>query len=318
MFSSSRSVFLGAVASVAAGASLAGAAVAADLIKLRAAALPIVDAAPLFVAIDQGYFAAEGLDVSVAPEYTGTVGLSGAVAGAYDIVYTNTPSTLVAIQQGIDLRFIGLASPIGPPDVTALMTRKGENFKTPKDFAGKSIGINGIKNLQWMIIRGWLKAGGVDPDQVTLRDVPFPQMLDALKNKQVDGIFAIEPFLSIDLQDPTIEVAGHPFDVLPRVRAAGWVATGAYVQQHPDLVKKFVTALNKGAQWVNANRSKEAFFKLVAGYTKLDPARVAQMRITQAMTDVDANDLRRVAALMRDTGLLTSTADPATKIYIAK
>ena len=318
MFKPSRRAALGAIASLACAPSLVPRAAGAAGEKLRAAALPISDTASFFAALDQGYFTAEGLDVSIAPEYTGTVGLSGAVAGSYDIVYTNVPSALAAIAQGIDLRFLALANPISPPDTTALLTRKGENLRSVKDFVGKSVGINGFKSLQWMVMRAWIKAGGVEPDQVTLRDVPFPQMLDALKNKQVDGIFAIEPFLSADLLDPAIDVAGHPFEVIPKVRPAGWVATGDYVTKHPDLVKKFVAGLTKGAQWINANHGKDPFIKLVAGYTKMDPARVAQMGMPPAMSTVDAGDLRRLAQMMRETGLLTATFDPATKIFVAK
>lgn len=291
---------------------------AADLVKVRAAALPIVDTAPFFAAMQQGFFTEQGLDVTISPEYTGTVGLGGAVGGSYDIVYTNVPSTLLGIQQGLDLRFISLASAMGPPDVTSLVTRKGENFRTAKDFNGKTIGINGLKNLQWVVIRGWLKAGGADVENVTLRDVPFPQMTDALKTKQVDGIFAIEPFLSADLLDPTLEVAAHPFDVIKGVRPAGWVVTGDYATKHPDVVKKFMVAMAKGADWVNANRGKDPFVKLVAGYTKMDPTRVATMRTTPALTAPDPNELRRLAALMKETGLLTATYDPGTKIFVAK
>jgi NitT/TauT family transport system substrate-binding protein len=207
---------------------------------------------------------------------------------------------------------------MGPPDVTALVVRKGENLKTAKDFNGKTIGINGLKSLQWMVMRGWLKAGGADLDSVTLRDVPFPQMTDALKTKQVDGVFAIEPFLSADLLDPTLEVAAHPFDVIKGVRPAGWVVTGDYATKHPDAIKKFMVALAKGAAWVNANRGKDAFVKLVAGYTKMDPARVEAMRTTPALTAPDPNELRRLAGLMKDTGLLDATYDPGTKIYVAK
>jgi NitT/TauT family transport system substrate-binding protein len=291
---------------------------AADPIKLRAAALPILDTAAFYVALDQGFFSAEGLDVTIAPEYTGTVGLSGAIAGGYDIVYTNIPSALSAIQQGIDLRFISMGNGMGPPDSTSLLVRKGENLHGPKDFAGKSIGVNGLKSLQWMVMRAWLKAGGMEPDQVTLRDVPFPQMLDALKTKQVDGIFAIEPFLSADLQDSTVDLAGKPFDVIPHVRPAAWVATGDYVQKNPQTVKLFYAGMVKGAAWINANVTSPTFVRIVSAYTKLPPARVASMKNPKAMADLDLGDLRRLAQLMRETGLLTSTADPAKNAYVAK
>jgi NitT/TauT family transport system substrate-binding protein len=224
----------------------------------------------------------------------------------------------MAIQQGLDLRFISLGSSMGPPDVTALVVRKGDNLHGPKDFVGKTIGINGMKNLQWIVIRGWLEKGGVDPDRVTLRNVPFPQMTDALKTKQVDGIFAIEPFLSGNRQDSSLEIAAHPFDVIKGVRPAGWVATGAYIKSHPAVIKKFMAAMDKGAAWINANLHKEAFAKLVASYTKMDPSRVTAMQITAAQTAPDASDLRRMSALMKETGLLTASYDPGTKIYVPK
>jgi len=314
----SRRRALGALGALAALGAAAAPSRAADLTKVRAAALPIVDTSPFFAALKQGYFSAEGLDVSIAPEYTGTVGLSGAVAGSYDIVYTNVPSTLAAIEHGIKLRLVALASPIGPPDITALVIRKGENLRTAKAFAGKSVGINGLRNLQWMVMRAWLKAGGIDPDQVTLRDVPFPQMADALRTKQVDGIFAIEPFLSADVHDPEMEVAAHPFDVIPRVRSAGWAVTEAYAEKNADTIKRFVAALTKGADWINANRGKPAFVELVASYTKMDPARVTQMGMPTAMASVDPNEIRRIAQLMREVGLLQGDIDASKTIFVAK
>ena len=43
------------------------------------------------------------------------VGLSGTIAGGYDIVYSNLPSVMSAIQQGIELRYISMGSAMGPP-----------------------------------------------------------------------------------------------------------------------------------------------------------------------------------------------------------
>jgi len=88
--------------------------------------------------------------------------------------------------------------------------RKGEGLRNGKDFDGKTIGVNDTRGLQWMYARGWVKATRGDPDTVTYRAVPFPQMIDALKSKQVDGAIPSEPFLSASRSDPALEIIANP------------------------------------------------------------------------------------------------------------
>src|ERR1700754_2347301 len=87
--------------------SLAGVgASAAELEKLRVSIIPINDVAPLFAAIQNGYFRELGLEIDTAPTTGGAVGIPGLVGGSYDIAYGNVVSVLLASQQGLDLRVI--------------------------------------------------------------------------------------------------------------------------------------------------------------------------------------------------------------------
>lgn len=292
---------------------------AADLVRMRIGAIEIMDCAPFFAAQQQGYFTAQGLDVVTQSEAAGVLGIPAVVAGAYDVVYTNVPSALLALQQNIDLRFVALGSPLNPPDSTGLFVRRGENLHDGKSFEGKSIGVNDIHGLQWMYARGWVKATGGDLEKVTYRNVSFPQMTDALKTRQVDGIIPSEPFLSLARSDASLELIANPGrTVFARGRVAGWVVRGDYTLAHPDLIKKFTAGLQQGAQWVNANLSTPAFAQFVAGYTRLDVARVTAIAKGPASTTLDGRDLRRMADLMRASGLLTSDLDPSTKIFIPR
>ena len=202
---------------------------AADLVRLRVGAIAITDCAPFFAAQQQGYFTANGLDVVTQAETGGVLGIPAVVAGAYDIVYTNMPSALLAIGQGIDLRFIAGGGPLNPPDTTGLFVRRGEGLRTGKDFEGKTIGVNDTRGLQWMYARGWVHATGGDPDKVTYRAVPFPQMIDALKTKRVDGAIPSEPFLSASASDAALEIIANPGrTVFPNGRVAAWVVMGDF------------------------------------------------------------------------------------------
>jgi NitT/TauT family transport system substrate-binding protein len=288
---------------------------AVDPIRLRVGAIAITDCAPFFAAQQQGLFTANGLDVVTQAETGGVLGIPAVVAGAYDIVYTNLPSALLAIGQGIDLRFIAGGGPLNPPDTTGLFVRKGEGLHNGKDFDGKTIGVNDTRGLQWMYARGWVKATGGDPDKVTYRAVPFPQMSDALKSKQVDGVIPSEPFLSASRSDPALEIIANPGrTVFPKGRVAAWVVMGDFATKRADAAKRFIAALDQGAKWVNANLDSPAFVPFIAGYTKLEPSRVAAIAKGPTSVGIAPADVRRMADLMRANGLLTASFDPAASI----
>jgi NitT/TauT family transport system substrate-binding protein len=292
----------------------------AQTTKLRVSIIPIVDTAPLFAALKQGYFAEQGLEIDTTPVVGGTVGIPGAVAGVYDVVYTNIVSSLSAKAEGFDIRIIASGSPAGvtPPDTAGLLKRKADPFKTGADLHGKIVAVNGRTSINWLFAAGWIKKTGGDPSKVQFREVPFPQMVDALRIKQVDVAHCIEPFLANGLRDPNNEILGWPFStVLPGIRAAQWIVTGETAEKRPEAVRKFVAALRKGAEWLNANNGTDAFYAVIAGYTRLDPERIKGMHLRDISVDNDIPAIRRLAGLMVEHGMLKQVIDPAPMVFDA-
>lgn len=315
MITSSRRAIVGALVSLAAAGALAPRpARAADLIKVRAAARPILDTANFYVALNQRFFTAEGLDVSVAPEYTGTVGLTGAIIGSHDIAYTNIPSVLVDDPAGdqpalhLDSERNGAVGGHGADRAQGRGPARSQGFcgRDDRDQRAQKLAVDGHPRVEQ---GGRYRSRNRDAAR---RAVPL--MLHALKTNQVDGIFAIErssrPIFRIRPR------GGRPPFRLDSPSASG--RDRRLPQKNPDTVRKFYASLVKGAQWINANRSSPVFYKIVAGYTKLDPTRIAVMGIPPVQADINVGDLRRLAQLMRDTGLLTSTADPAKNVFLVK
>jgi NitT/TauT family transport system substrate-binding protein len=296
----------------------ASAPVAAQTTKLKVSIIPIVDVAPLFAAKAQGYFAAEGIDVDTTPVVGGAAGIPGAVAGAYDIVYTNVVSSLQAKRQGLDIRVLvsGSAAGSSPPDTAGLIKRKGDPIATGRDLEGKVMAVNQRNNINWLFAAAWIKRTGGDPAKVNYREVPFPQMPDAVKIKQADAAHAVDPFLSQALRDPALEILGWPWStVLPAVRAAHWVAMGETVEKQPEALRKFVRAMRKGAAWLNANNGNEEFYKLISSYTRLQLPQLKAMKIREIVTDVNVPDMRRLEGLMREHGLLDRELDLASMAF---
>jgi NitT/TauT family transport system substrate-binding protein len=312
-----RRRFLARSLTVAAAPLIPRIAQAADLPRMHVSAITISDCVPFYAALAQGYFTAAGLDVSTESETGGTVGIPALVAGAYDVVYSNIPSVLQAISQGIDLRFIAGGNPLNPPDTTGLYVLRGQGLKSGKDFENKSIGINDTKSLQFTYAHGWVKATGGDADKVTYRAIPFPDMADALKNKRVDGIIPSDPFYSALKGDTALQLIANPGRVVyPNGRVAAWAVTGDYLANHADLVRKFLTGMNKGSQWCNANLNAPAFTQLLVSMTKLDPARVATMAKGRTSIGITAREVSRMADLLRSNNLLTGTIDVPSKVFV--
>ncbi|HKT18956.1 MAG TPA: ABC transporter substrate-binding protein [Stellaceae bacterium] len=291
---------------------------AAEPPLLRVSIVPIFVVAPHVVADRFGYFKEEGIAVTTQRVQGGTVGIPGLVAGSFDILYSNSVAVLTALERGIDLRIIaeGTRIPVKPPDPAALLQRKGGGLHTGKDLEGKTIGINTKFDIQWLIAQEWVKNTGGDPSKVSYREMPLPSMLDALANKQVDAVVAVDPFLAVGLGDPRFELLDWAQSkVMPGMPSSLWVISGQTAASKPDLIRAYQRGFNKGAEWVDQHLGDAEYLKLVASYTKTDPALLAKMALNKQPLDIDVAGIARVAALMTANGLLHTQLDIPAKIF---
>lgn len=292
---------------------------AADPTLVRVSTVPLFDVAPMYAADAQGYFGAENIAVTTQAMQSGVFGIPALVAGAYEVAYSNSTSVISAIDRGIDLRIIieGTLNGPTPPGPGVLFKRKGDPFKTGKDFEGRSIAVNGLRNVMWLVTRSWVKATGGDPDKVDYREVPLPAMLDALKNKQVDGAVALDPFMTVGLSDPnTFEIIDYPFGrVYANGATAFWVVMGQTATQRPGLVRAFVRAYKRGATWVNSNLGKEAYFQLVSSYTRMEVQLVRKMALFPAATEIVVESIAKLQQLMVENGMLAKPIDIKSRIF---
>jgi NitT/TauT family transport system substrate-binding protein len=275
---------------------------------LKVSIIPIADVAPLFAAMKEGYFRQQGLEIDTAPTAGGAFGIPGLMAGAYDIVFTNVVSTVQAKAQGLPIKIIAPASAVGDGEGGAgILVRKGEGIRTGADLVGKSLAVNSQKNIIWLYARAWVQKAGGDPNKVTYREVPFPQMLDALRGKRVDAVFSVDPFNAIAKADAGLEYIGSPYNaVQPNLSVAQYVATEDFIAKNPETLKRFNAALHMGIAWVNKNLKSKELQDLLAGYTKINPELLAKMAPPgEAPTKVDAESIRKTVVLMKAHDLVT-------------
>src|SRR5881392_603316 len=86
------------------------AAPAAAQTKLRVSTIPIIDTAPLQVAVAKGFFAAEGLEIDTTPTAGGAAGLPALAAGQVQIAFSNIISLVLGVKQGLEFEIIAAGS----------------------------------------------------------------------------------------------------------------------------------------------------------------------------------------------------------------
>ena len=297
-----------------AAAMLAGVAQAhaAEPEKLRVSIIPINDVTPLFSAIKNGYFAEEGLTIDTAPSSGGAAGIPGLVAGSFDIVYGNVVSMLLAAQQGLDIRVVAPGTKIVTveDDSSAMVARADSGIVTGKDLEGKTVGVNTRNNVIWLYARAWIKATGGDPDKVTYREIPHPQMEDALRQKQVDAGFMVIPYVALALDKPEFKKLGHPYSAVQLgVDVGEYLTTSKFLAERPETAAKFIKALRRGVEWYNANRGTPELLAIVSGFTRIDVDMLKRVRMSPSPMKVDPAEIEKTMKLMIENKLLRGPID---------
>jgi NitT/TauT family transport system substrate-binding protein len=290
----------------------------AQPVKLRVSTIPIIDTAPLQVGIAKGFFADEGLAIDTTPTAGGAAGLPALAAGQVQITFSNIISIVLGAKQGLGFEIITAGSNTGAtvPDLAGLVAKKGSTLKTGKDFEGKRIAVNTRNNIIWLYARAWVKATGGDPDKVTYLEVPFPQMIDAVKGDRVDAAFVVEPFLSAGVGSDAVQMVAWPYNtVQKRVPVAQYAASKEFIRQNPDVIDRFARAYYKSVDWTNQNQGSEEWTKIVSAYTRLAPEQIKKLALPPFEKSVDAAGIDAVVDLMRKNGMLEGAFDAKALLY---
>lgn len=291
---------------------------AADPVTLRASTIPTLDDGAFEVARAKKYFEAEGVTLETTPVVGGAAGIPALVSGQIQLASSNIVTVILAASQGLDVQIVipGDGTSSSPPDLAGLMAKPDSPIASGKDLEGKRVAVNARNNIVWLYCREWVARTGGDPTKVTFVEVPFPQMLDALQAGRIDAAMMVEPFISSGLEAKTVKAVGWPYsEVQKNIPVAQFVTTKAYAKDHPEVVSALIKAYDRGVDWVAANKTSPEFFDIVAGYTKVPPARLRTSTIPEYPKKVSVKAVQEVVGLMKKNGLLTTDVDAAALIH---
>jgi NitT/TauT family transport system substrate-binding protein len=265
-----------------------------------------------------GFFKEEGLQVEVSAVTSGAVGIPALVGGSVEFAISNIVSIVLAGSQGLDVKVIAGNADTGPesPDTSAVVVKADSPIKGAADLAGKRLAVNAIGSLNWLYGMAWLEKAGVDAKSVTMPEVPFPQMNDAVVNGQADAAFGVDPFVARGVAAGTVRVIGQPMaETQDNVLKSLLVTTGALTQSKPEVVKGFVRAYKRGVQWMNEHRGTREWAEMVAAITEVKPEIIMKAPQPRFPAEVSVDDARETVALMAKLGVIEKEIDFNDLVY---
>jgi NitT/TauT family transport system substrate-binding protein len=221
--------------------------------------------APLFVALDKGYYKAEGLDVELAEGSGAQTVLKLLAAGNEKFGYGPAVSAAQAISQGLPVKVVALYQTKAPMGVISF---PDVPLKAPKDLEGKRLAIS-VGETFGDMLGPFCRINNVDIDKIQRIQMDASARTAQFLTRKID---IMSVYLSNEL--PQLEKrAGVKFNVLKvsdfglNLLGASMIVANAFAQQNPEAVRKLLRATAKGYQDAIANPKEAA--KIMAKHMKV-------------------------------------------------
>ncbi len=198
----------------------------------------------LYVALDKGYFAEEGLAVDIHPPADPASVLQTVAAGRDHFGINYQTGVLIAREQGIPV--VSIMALVQHP-LNSVMTLAESGIAEPKDLAGKTVGWPGIPDNE-PLLDTMLSSQGLSLSDVELVNVGF-DLVPALIGKKVDaivGAYWVHESISANNQGFELNIMRMEEHGVPDFYELLLVANEDIIANEPELVQGFVRAAKRG------------------------------------------------------------------------
>jgi NitT/TauT family transport system substrate-binding protein len=253
----------------------------------------------------KGFFAKQGLKIDLQSSQGGATTVPALVSGKIQVAGSNVVSLLIAASKGLPIEAIApgtSAHGSGKKDFGALMVAKGSPIRDVKQLAGKTVAVNTLNNIAEVVVKASLQKSGVDPNQVKLREIDFPEMGAALAKHDVDAAFLIEPFVTISRTAGDRIVDYSYVTTEPNLQVGAYAVSRKFAEQSPDAVKRYRAAVGQTATYLMAHQAE--FRAFLAKQAKTPSALAKTMELPTFTTTLNTASMQHTAGLVQQFGLV--------------
>jgi NitT/TauT family transport system substrate-binding protein len=242
----------------------------------------------------------------------GPSAMEAILADSIDLTYVGPSPALNAYTKsnGEEIRIVAAAAAGG----AALVVQADSGLKQPSDFRGKTIATPQLGNTQDIAARAWLGNGGLKITQTGgdafIIPTPNPDQLALFKNKKLDAVWTVEPWVSRLERDAggkvLVEQSNESITVL--------VSSVKFLKTKRDLAARFIRAHRELTDWIvsHPEEAKQMVRQELAAETKADvsPELIAQSwkRIV-LKNDASLDEYQHFVANAQRAGFIRSIPD---------
>lgn len=213
--------------------------------------------APMYVAIENGYFTEAGLDVTLVTGYGADKVMAAVLSGEAEIGFAGCEATVYTYLEGASDKIVNFAQ----------LTQRAGNFLVSREpienftwdmLIGQDVLGGRAGGMPEMVFEYILRKNGIQPSEVNIdQSIDFGSTAAAFSSGQ--GSFSVE----FEPHATGLEQKGDGYIVASLgvdsgyVPYTGFFAKQSYLDAHSDTVQAFTNALQKGMDYVNSHTAEE-------------------------------------------------------------
>ncbi|WP_411679994.1 aliphatic sulfonate ABC transporter substrate-binding protein [Clostridium thailandense] len=204
------------------------------------------------IAIAKGFFEKElGVKVNVIEFQAGDI-RNALVSKDIDFALLGSASATQGIASGIDIETIWIHEVLG--EAEQLVVKKNSNINSIKDLKGKKVATPYTTTTHYSLLKA-LELNGMSEKDITLLDMQMPDIYAAWQRGDIDAAYAWEPTLSNLLKDGRSIITSKDMAAKGVVTSNVEVVRRDFADKYPDLVTKYIKAVNKAVKLYNENQA---------------------------------------------------------------
>jgi NitT/TauT family transport system substrate-binding protein len=277
--------------------------------RVRMGVLGVLPEAGIFIAIEQGYFREQGIELETTLFDSGARMVPALGTGQLEAGDGSHSAGLFnAVARGIPLKLVADAAS-GPSgySVVALMFRRdlvdSGQIRGPGDLRGRRVALPARGIPTEVLLSHWLRPAGLRVDDIDLVEMSFPDQLPAFGSRNLDATVIPEPFETRLVDQGLATVYQHSDQIYPGFQVAEVMYGATFAQEQPDVARRFMIAYLKGVRVYN-----DAYVKgdaaarqvTVAALIQHTPVKDAALYDRMAMAALNPDGRINVASLAED------------------
>jgi NitT/TauT family transport system substrate-binding protein len=221
-------------------------------VKLKMALLPIIDALPMYVAQEQGYFKEQGLEVEFIPVGAAAERDQVIAAGQADGMINDLVSTVLYNKDQPQIEIVSFARVATPESpMYRILASSDSGINSVDGLKGVEIGISEGTVIDYTAHR-LLEAEGLTPDEIKTIAVPRMDLrMSLLESGELKAANLPDPLSSLAIQAgavPILDDTKHP-----EYGNSVISFRNSVIENNPEAIQGFLAALDKAIQDIKAN-----------------------------------------------------------------